>query len=400
MNYNKKIISADLFSGCGGFIEGLHWAGFKTVLAADIDSHSCSTLKNRLLQIGYNRTNAEKIVVEGDLTSNFLIQNLKNNLGETKLDLLAAGIPCQSFSMAGRAQDPNSMKKDKRNYLYKSFINFLVSLKYKPKFLIIENVLGILSAKPKGKRIFETIINEIKDIGYKISNDEKKFIFDAADFGVPQRRKRVFIVAVRNDLSISPDQIYEKINENKSDIFFCVKDAIKDLPVFFNGYCGEEILKYRKKNTKSSYVKKINSFIKIRNSFIFNHVARKHNAKDRMRYRLLSKNNWKLKDLAVNGHKDLVHHDPNHFEDRYRVQNWNKPAGTIVAHLHKDGNLFIHPDYKQERTFTVREAARIQSFPDNFFFSGSRTEQYKQVGNAVPPLLAYNLGKALSTFLN
>ena len=97
--------------------------------------------------------------------------------------------------------------------------------------------------------------------------------------------------------------------------------------------------------------------------------------------------------------KKLVHHDPLHFEDRYRVQKWDRPGGTIVSHLHKDGNLFIHPDYRQERTFTVREAARIQSFPDDFFFTGPRTEQYKQVGNAVPPLLAYVIGKSVKKIL-
>ena len=106
------------------------------------------------------------------------------------------------------------------------------------------------------------------------------------------------------------------------------------------------------------------------------------------RYRILSEHgNWQLKDLAE-VRPDLVHHDPKHFGNRYTVQEWDKPGRTVVAHLYKDGNLFIHPDSVQERTFTVREAARIQSFPDDFFFEGSRTEQFKQVGNAVPPLMA------------
>ena len=113
-----------------------------------------------------------------------------------------------------------------------------------------------------------------------------------------------------------------------------------------------------------------------------------------MRYKILAKNNWQLKDL-VDDYPHLVHHDPKHFGNRYTVQSYERPGKTIVSHLYKDGNLFIHPDYKQNRTFTVREAARVQSFPDDFLFCGSRTQQYKQVGNAVPPLLSKALAKSL-----
>ena len=127
---------------------------------------------------------------------------------------------------------------------------------------------------------------------------------------------------------------------------------------------------------------------------LYNHVARMHNDKDRERYKILSENCWQLKDLAVT-RPDLVHHNPQHFNNRYTVQEFDKPGRTVVAHLYKDGNLFIHPDSTQARTFTVREAARIQSFPDNFVFKGSKTEQYKQVGNAVPPLLSEAIAKAI-----
>ena len=95
---------------------------------------------------------------------------------------------------------------------------------------------------------------------------------------------------------------------------------------------------------------------------------------------------------------DLIHHNPEHFKNRYTVQRYDLPSKTVVSHLYKDGNLFIHPDHKQERTFTVREAARVQSFPDNFVFLGSRTEQYKQVGNAVPPIMAEKISKVLKKY--
>jgi len=143
----------------------------------------------------------------------------------------------------------------------------------------------------------------------------------------------------------------------------------------------------------------MNNYLKkIKNSkVLYNHVARKHNEKDRQRYKYLSKKNWALRDLKK-VRPDLIHHDPEHFHNRYTVQKYNLPGKTVVSHLYKDGNLFIHPDYKQERTFTVREAARIQSFQDNFIFLGSRTEQYKQVGNAVPPLMAYKLAKVIKKY--
>ena len=131
---------------------------------------------------------------------------------------------------------------------------------------------------------------------------------------------------------------------------------------------------------------------------IRNHIARNHNEKDQERYRILSENKWQLKDLQE-VRPDLIHHDPKHFGNRYTVQEFDKPGKTVVAHLYKDGNLFIHPDPNQARTFTVREAARIQSFPDDFVFEGSRTEQYKQVGNAVPPLMAQAFAKVIKKTL-
>ena len=393
----KKLLSADLFCGCGGFSEGLHRAGFETLLAADFEKNSCNTLKERLVHKGCGGKKAELTVIQEDLTKKETAAKISQFL-KKEPDLLVAGIPCQSFSIAGRAQDKFSMKKDERNYLYKSLITIIRKLKKKPKVIIIENVKGILSAKPQGERIVEIILKEIKKTGYKICGNEEEYILDAQEYGVAQRRKRVFLICVRKDLAFQPETIYEEIKKNKSLKIFTVKDAIKDLPKFCNGYQSEEIIKWNK-HPGNIYLKNVN-YSRKKNTLLFNHVARKHNPDDRKRFRLLSKNGWKLKHLLLDKKlKKLVHHDPLHFEDRYRVQKWDRPGGTIVSHLHKDGNLFIHPDYRQERTFTVREAARIQSFPDDFFFTGPRTEQYKQVGNAVPPLLAYIIGKSVKKIL-
>ena len=175
--------------------------------------------------------------------------------------------------------------------------------------------------------------------------------------------------------------------------YLTVRDAISDLPKLKPGE-GDEEIKFQT-NFKNEYVKLMRN---LNNTKLFNHVARRHNANDQERYKILSKNNWQLKDL-FKVRPDLVHHDPKHFGNRYTVQNYDKPGRTVVAHLYKDGNLFIHPDHNQGRTFTVREAARIQSFPDDFEFVGSRTNQFKQVGNAVPPLMAQAIAKSIKSFL-
>ena len=159
---------------------------------------------------------------------------------------------------------------------------------------------------------------------------------------------------------------------------------------------GDEVQKENRSRRLNAYLERICN----QSGLVFNHVARKHNDEDRERYRILSEHgDWQLKDLQT-VRPDLIHHDPKHFGNRYTVQESGKPGRTVVAHLYKDGNLFIHPDPEQARTFTVREAARIQSFPDDFVFEGSRTDQFKQVGNAVPPLMAEAFADTLGVFLD
>ena len=176
--------------------------------------------------------------------------------------------------------------------------------------------------------------------------------------------------------------------------YITVGEAILDLPKLNPGEGVEkqDILKPRKMN---DYLKRISS----PTSPIYNHVARKHNDLDRERYRILSANkNWQLKDLQKI-RPDLIHHDPKHFGNRYTVQESNKPGKTVVAHLYKDGNRFIHYDSKQSRTITVREAARLQSFDDDFDFVGAQGSAYQMIGNAVPPQLAKRVALALSDLL-
>jgi DNA (cytosine-5)-methyltransferase 1 len=348
-------------------------------------------LKTRLLSKGYSSKEADYTVVNADITEAKTFQEFKKKISNTNIYLLAAGIPCQSFSSVGKAKDKHAMKFDKRNWLYLHFIKYL---KFSmPKVLVVENVVGILSSKRSGIDIFEDLMKKTQLAGYNIIDDKKRMVLNASNFGIPQERKRVFLIGIRKDLKIDAELIYRKL-EKISGSFrkkkkFNVKDAIGDLPKLLPGE-GKEEVSFINRNS-NDYTKKIR-----RKNYdkLFNHVVRNHNDDDIQRFKHLSINGWELSDLQQI-RPDLIHHDPQHFKNRYTVQQWKNPSKTIISHIHKDGNLFIHPDPKQHRTFTVREAARVQSFPDDFRFCGSRTSQYIQVGNAVPPLLAYEIAKCI-----
>lgn len=398
-----KLTFIDLFAGCGGFSEGFYQEGFKSIVHVDFDRAACDTIKERMRYYKYREEFIEKSVICGDLTNKTTHQLIEKAISGQEIDVLVGGPPCQTFSSVGRAQDKNSMRNDPRNYLFRNYLEILE--KYLPKVFVFENVSGLLSAKPNGNYIFPEIIDSMSEF-YTICDDKDTILLNSVHYGIPQIRKRVILIGVRKGLKINPLDIYKAIKkthyspemEVKNEThglkkYFTVKDAIYDLPKLKPGQ-GEEELDY-KNELNNPYLKTIRpkGFNKI-----LNHVARNHNKQDQERYKLLSKNNWQLKDLATI-RPDLIHHDPKHFGNRYTVQAYDRPGRTVVAHLYKDGNLFIHPDYTQKRTFTVREAARIQSFPDDFKFIGSRTDQFKQVGNAVPPLLARQIAKAIKKFL-
>lgn len=392
---NREYRFIDLFAGCGGLSEGFYKKGYKALLHLEIDKVCCKTLSTRMKYYGYSDEEIEESVMNDDITREGLIKDMDERIKEP-VDIIIGGPPCQAFSSVGRAQDPNSMDNDPRNYLFENYLQILNH--YKPKLFIFENVKGILSAHPKGVKIFDIIVREMEKT-YKIVSNPETILLNAAEYGVPQIRERVIIIGVRKDLDVKPEDIYrslKKTNSNDGTLapFVTIRDAISDLPKLQAGE-GTEVTKYKMSKNASEYVKRIHGD----GNVIFNHVARKHNDKDRERYRLLSENKWQLKDLQE-VRPDLVHHDPKHFGNRYTVQEFDKPGKTVVAHLYKDGNLFIHPDSKQARTFTVREAARVQSFPDDFVFEGSRTDQFKQVGNAVPPLMAEAFAESLGEVLD
>ncbi|MFI3202107.1 MAG: DNA cytosine methyltransferase [Eubacteriales bacterium] len=391
----------DLFAGCGGLSEGFYKEKFSALAHVEINATACKTLVTRMKYYGYK--NAEDSVLEIDITKLDIIAKLDTIVKSEEVDVIIGGPPCQAYSTLGRAKDENAMQGDPRNFLFESYVKILNY--YMPKFFVFENVIGILTAKINGQYIINDITKSLGE-NYNLKINPKDMVLNSADYGVPQIRKRVIIIGVRKDLDIDVEDVYAGISKTHVDSqkqqcegdllkpYVTVREAIEELPSILPG-CGEAIVSFKSKRD-NHFLKRI--ALKDEN-ILRDHVARNHNSKDIERYKVMSKYEWTFQDL-LEKREDLRHEKQRVFGNSYTVQVWDRPAKTIIAHLYKDGNQFIHPDYKQGRTFTVREAARLQSFPDNFVFEGPRTEQFKQIGNAVPPLLAEAIAKCIKKNLD
>ena len=395
-----KFTFIDLFAGCGGLSEGFYKQGFNPLIHVEYDHYSCESLKMRLKHYNFPDRNTE--IIKKDIKNRSIITNIKKSLKRKKVDVLLGGPPCQSFSSLGRAKDDNSMKNDPRNYLFENYEKILNNLR--PKIFLFENVTGLLTAKFNNEKVIYIIRKKLGK-NYQILNDISKMVLNSCEYGVPQIRKRVFLIGVRKDIKYDVRQIFKnilkshytpsssKIDKKNKRKFVSVKEAIFDLPKLKPGE-GEIITKFNSK-LNNDFLKKIR---KKNEKILHDHVSRSHNKSDRKRFREMSKNKWTYEEL-LKRKPSLDHKKQRVFKNSYVVQFWNSPARTIISHLYKDGNQFIHPDYKQERTLTVREAARLQSFPDNFHFAGPRTEQYKQIGNAVPPLMSEKIAASIKRAL-
>ena len=393
---SKKYTFIDLFAGCGGLSEGFYREGFKALAHVEINHFACETLRTRMKHYGYK--DIDKEVIEHDITAEDIIEKIDNAVTGRDVDMIIGGPPCQAYSTAGRVRDKVGMATDARNYLFESYVKILEH--YRPKLFVFENVTGILSAKANGKAIFPQVI---KALGkeYKVIGDPDTILFNTANYGVPQIRKRIIIMGVRKDIDgIEAKELYQNVikthydpdmpekERGKLKKYVDVRQALGDLPPvlpgedastdYFNYPCDNEFL--NRIGTKGI-------------SPLMDHICRRNNDTDRERFRVMIENHWSFGEMR-RARPDLEHEHARVFDNSYVVQWWELPSKTILAHIHKDGFQFIHPDYNQARTFTVREAARIQSFPDDFVFEGSRGEKYKQIGNAVPCLFAEALAKA------
>lgn len=397
----QKYNFIDLFAGCGGLSEGFYKQGFNSLAHVEINPTACKTLRTRMEYYGYE--NVDEAVLEIDITRDDVIDKINEVVNGRNVDIIIGGPPCQAYSSLGRAKDDNGMKNDPRNYLFESYVKVLNY--YKPKFFVFENVTGILTAKINGKHIIDDIVKSLGE-NYKIRLEPQMNVLNSANYGVPQIRKRVIIIGVRKDINIEPAEMYDSITKTHYDPemseeqrknlkkYVTVRDAIEELPKLEPGK-GKPIIEFVSKRN-NEFLKKIR---KEDDVVLRDHVARNHNSKDIARYKVMSENHWTFQELLKN-REDLRHEKQRVFGNSYTVQWWDSPSKTIIAHLYKDGNQFIHPDSIQGRTLTVREASRLQSFPDDFVFEGPRTEQFKQIGNAVPPLLAEAIAICIKNKLN
>ena len=404
-----RVISfLDLFAGAGGLSEGFLSEGYSPIAHIEMDKDACNTLLTR--ECYYYLKKEKKLSLYFDYLLGNISQNdfyricpdfIKNSVicetmqkesmpklykkikevMDTKkiknVDIIIGGPPCQAYSIAGRSR--TNMDNDPRNSLYELYLDALKH--YQPSMFVFENVPGLHTAK--SGEIFENILQGFKKLGYEV----EAHILNANDFGVLQNRRRIIIVGWKKASHYHYPQ-FKKTSFNSE-----VKELLEDLPEL---HPGETKTEYAT-STISSYLKST----KIRESkdILTWHTARPLNALDSKIYQLaIAKwENEKKRFSYLDLPKKLQNHK-NHkaFLDRFKVVASNlKATQTLVAHIAKDGHYYIHPDKKQNRSISVREAARIQSFPDNYYFEGSRTAAFRQIGNAVPPLLAKAIAKEL-----
>ena len=400
----SKYKMIDLFAGCGGLEDGFLQSGkYEDIAAVEWLKPQVNTLVNRL-KTKWGIKDADERVMhfdiqrETELFEGWQDDEFGNGRGldyfvdkAQGIDVIIGGPPCQAYSVAGRVRDENGMRDDYRNYLFEHYLN--VVNRYRPRLFVFENVPGILSAAPDGTPITDLIRKGFDNIGYEIIDDLRIAKINASDYSVPQNRERMIIVGVDKnrykDIQKFLVRFYnEMLPKYKGKRLITVKEAIGDLPVCKPNYDDENHSKRKSHATPECEVTW--------------HKPRYHNLRDMDTFRILAEDietgnrEYDSKKISELYEKKVGSKSPIH---RYHVLEPDLPSTTIIAHLYKDGNRFIHYDSKQSRSITVREAARLQSFDDDFYFVGSQGNAYQMIGNAVPPKLAKAIALAVADLL-
>lgn len=419
----------DLFAGAGGLSEGFIQAGYRPVAHVEMDKAACNTLRTRAIFHALKESEEGKELytsyLNGELTRkefyahekvpkevlDTVIEKAigKDTLDEIfarvdalsdgkEIDIVLGGPPCQAYSVAGRSRvGEEKIKEDPRNYLFKFYTEFLK--KYKPKYFVFENVAGLYSAKDKhGNHFYAQVKEALDEAGYEIKED----LVRAHELGIPQRRKRVILIGRRKDLPAGDLQL-----SSVGECPITIRQLFRDLKHLHEG--EGTIRKDGRKRGKRAEEWLHENFIADNEFPITCHQARPVCEHDQDIYRMVVEF-WDTMNARFNYAEDLpdvmkTHKNCHSFLDRFKVVDGNSHASqTVVAHISKDGHYYIHPDIRQNRSLTPREAARLQTFPDNFFFESGTTRDgraaaFRQIGNAVPVMLARKIAELLKPAL-
>ena len=379
----------DLFCGCGGFSLGMQRAGFNILAAIDFNKEAIRTFKANFPE--------ETLALSKDITK-FPPQELAQLLHAREVDVIVGGPPCQGFSTARQRDGANHGDRrlvyDSRRSLYQEFLRYVGY--FRPRLFVMENVLGIRSAA--GGEYFTRVQKEARQLGYRVHGQ----IEDAWELGVPQKRRRQLFIGVRADMLTY--FLPELKPAPRAEPRTWLGVAIGDLPIlragggederlYDSGRRAEHFHNYGDAGRK--YLQQVLEISKAPK--LTNHISRPHSERDLRDFARLREGENSAIAMRDRGIKFEFPYDKTSFKDRYTKQSRWHPCSTIVAHLSKDGLMFIHPT--QNRSLTPREAARIQSFPDWFRFPKARTHAFRLIGNAVPPLVAEAVGLAVVEFL-
>jgi DNA (cytosine-5)-methyltransferase 1 len=425
---SRSIIVLDLFCGAGGLSLGFQDEGFFVAAGIDSDARAVETHAANFLARSCTR-DLRGITADG---VHWLVQD---ELGLPRVDVIVGGPPCQGFAGVGQAKirsldHVTRARLQKRNHLYREFVAFVSALQ--PLCFVMENVPHLRSYE--GGHIFDMIRYDFDRIGYDIGTSDKPgepLVLNAEEFGAPQTRRRLFFLGYRRgataaiaaprttNMGLVPSRIRVEsqpvqlalggtdARERLASYFLplprTLADAIADLPSLhppalehvreYQRVRRPDLISDRALRDHDTYLELMHGGMPAGSEqLIFDHVVRPVREDDAEAFKFIPPGGT-YEDVPSDYRRYKLRRD--HFEDRYFRLPWGQPSRAITAHIAKDGYWYIHPDVDQGRTLSVREAARVQTFPDHFRFAGHRTSMYRQIGNAVPPLLARAIARRI-----